>query len=186
MFIGNVNQSLATLRMVAGRVFLPLVTPLQPTQRGKSSAQLVPRRPAIKGTPPWHHQALLLPWPLALFLDHPFEWTAHHTAQSGCVSQREPRSLPRFEPLLSGTPRRGSPKSKDSNGRRLTCVWTWTPRGRMDRETRTYLNSAFCNAQFSRQPFSGRYPGVGVLLKDCLQGVLLIQPQNKPPPLQWS
>ncbi|SBO15075.1 hypothetical protein ANAPC1_01453 [Anaplasma phagocytophilum] len=45
-----------------------------------------------------------------------------------------------------------------------------------------YLNSAFVNAELSGQSFSGRYPRVGVLLKERLQGVLLARLQNEPPP----
>ena len=50
------------------------------------------------------------------------------------------------------------------------------------RDTGAYLNSAFGNAKLPGQAFSGRYPRVGVLLKERLQGVLLAQPQNEPPP----
>ena len=49
-----------------------------------------------------------------------------------------------------------------------------------------YLNSAFGNAKLSGQSFSGRYPRVGVLLKERLQGVLLAQLQNEPPPSRSS
>ena len=55
-------------------------------------------------------------------------------------------------------------------------------KGRTGAETGAYLNSAFGNAKLPGQPFSGRYPRVGVPLKERLQGVLLAQPQNEPPP----
>lgn len=109
VFVGKVNQSLATLCKVAGTVFLTLVTPLQRAQRGKSSAQLVPRRPAIKVTSPWHHQAFLLPWPLALYT-WPHIWM--DLSPHSSVWPRFPKGatfLPRFEFLLSGAPRRGKP-----------------------------------------------------------------------------
>ena len=44
---------------------------------------------------------------------------------------------------------------------------------RTEVEMGAYLNSAFVNAKVSGQPFSARYPRVGVLLKDRFQGVLL-------------
>ena len=68
---------------------------------------------------------------------------------------------------------------------RADCVWMWTPKERMYQETWAYLNSAFWNAKFSGQSFSSCYPRVAVLLKECLQDILLTQLQNKPPSL-WS
>ena len=53
---------------------------------------------------------------------------------------------------------------------------------RTEVEMGAYLNSAFGNANVSSQAFSVPYPRVGVLLKDRLQGVLLAQLQNEPPP----
>lgn len=55
-------------------------------------------------------------------------------------------------------------------------------KGRTGGETGAYVNSALGNAKLSGQSFSGRYPRVGLLLKECLQGVLLAPLQNEPPP----
>ena len=55
-------------------------------------------------------------------------------------------------------------------------------KGRPGGEAGAYLDSAFVNAELSGQSFSGRYPRVGVLLKERLQGVLLARLQSEPPP----
>ena len=57
-------------------------------------------------------------------------------------------------------------------------------KGRVEAEMGAYLNSAFGNAKLPGQPFSGRYPRVGVLLKEHLQGVLPAQIQNESLPLR--
>ena len=64
----------------------------------------------------------------------------------------------------------------------LTRIGMEGLKGRTGKETGAYLNFAFGNAKLPGQPFSGRYPRVGVLLKERLQGVLLSQPQKEPPP----
>lgn len=55
----------------------------------------------------------------------------------------------------------------------LMRIGTESLRGRTGGEREPYLNSAFGNAKLSGQSFPGRYPRVGVLLKERLQGVLL-------------
>ena len=63
----------------------------------------------------------------------------------------------------------------------LTRIGMEGLKGRTGKETGAYLNFAFGNAKLPGQPFSGRYPRVGVLLKERLQGVLLAQLQNETP-----
>lgn len=77
-------------------------------------------------------------------------------------------------------------KRKASGCFLLTRIGTGSLRGRTGGERGPYLNSAFGNAKLSGQSFSGRYPRVGVLLKERLQGVLLAQLQNEPPPSRSS
>lgn len=77
-------------------------------------------------------------------------------------------------------------KRKASGCFLLTRIGTGSLRGRTGGERGPYLNSAFGNAKLSGQSFPGRYPRVGVLLKERLQGVLLAQLQSKPPPSRSS
>ena len=57
-------------------------------------------------------------------------------------------------------------------------------KGRTGGETGAYLNSSFGIVKLSGQSLSGHNPRVEVLLKEHLQGVLLAQLQNEPPPLR--
>ena len=87
-----------------------------------------------------------------------------------------------FETRPRGNTERIPSRRKATRCFQLTQIGMESLKGRMGAETGAYLNSAFGNAKVSGQPFSGHYLRVGVLLKDRLQGVLLAQLQNEPPP----
>ena len=87
-----------------------------------------------------------------------------------------------FETRPRGKQREFLLRRKAARCFQLTRIGMESLKGRTGAETGAYLNSALGNAKLPGQPFSGRYPRVGVLLKERLQGVLLAQPQNEPPP----
>ena len=87
-----------------------------------------------------------------------------------------------FETRPRGKQREFLLRRKATRCFQLTRIGMERLKERMEVEMGAYLNSAFGNAKVSGQPFSGHYLRVGVLLKDRLQGVLLAQLQNEPPP----
>ena len=89
-----------------------------------------------------------------------------------------------FETRPRGKQREFLLRRKATRCFQLTRIGMERLKERMEVEMGAYLNSAFGNAKVSGQPFSGHYLRVGVLLKDRLQGVLLAQLQNEPPPLR--
>ena len=87
-----------------------------------------------------------------------------------------------FETRPRGKQREFLLRRKAARCFQLTRIGMESLKGRTGAEMGAYLNSAFGNAKLPGQPFSGRYPRVGVLLKERLQGVRLAQLQNEPPP----
>ena len=87
-----------------------------------------------------------------------------------------------FETRPRGKQREFLLRRKATRCFQLTRISMERLKERTEVEMGAYLNSAFVNAKVSGQPFSARYPRVGVLLKDRLQGVLLAELQNEPPP----
>ena len=89
-----------------------------------------------------------------------------------------------FETRPRGKQREFLLRRKAARCFQLTRIGMESLKGRTGAETGAYLNSAFGHAKLPGQPFSGRDPRVGFLLKEHLQGVLLAQLQNEPPPLR--
>ena len=87
-----------------------------------------------------------------------------------------------FETRPRGKQREFLLRRKSTRCFQLTRISMERLKERTEVEMGAYLNSAFGNANVSGQAFSVPYPRVGVLLKDRLQGVLLAQLQNEPPP----
>ena len=78
-----------------------------------------------------------------------------------------------FETRPRGKQREFLLRRKATRCFQLTRISMERLKERTEVEMGAYLNSALGNAKVSGQPFSGRYPRVGVLLKDRFQGVLL-------------
>ena len=86
-----------------------------------------------------------------------------------------------FETRPRGKQREFLLRRKATRCFQLTRIGMESLKGRTGAETGAYLNSALGNAKLLGQPFSGRNPRVGFLLKLHLQVVLLAQLQNETP-----
>ena len=89
-----------------------------------------------------------------------------------------------FETRPRGKQRACLLKRKATRCFQLTWIGMESPKGRTGGEMGAYLNSSFGIVKLLSQSFSGHNPRVEVLLKERLQGVLLAQLQNEPPPLR--